>query len=133
MKILAPILAVPLLLAGGAASAQSATDAQCLILANAFAREAKEDQQQKAAQAAVYFYMGRLRDGMTSAQLKTLFDTASKPLTNANAGPKMDECLKAIQARVDLLKTLAPPAGSTPAQPAIPPRSQQPPANPQGR
>jgi hypothetical protein len=133
MKILASILAVPLLLAGSAASAQTATDAQCLILANAFAKQAKEPQQQKAAEAAVYFYMGRLRDGLTTAQLKGLLDTSSKTITNENAGPKMDECLKAIQTRVELLATLAPAPASNPAQTTIPPRPQQPPANPQGR
>lgn len=130
MKILASILA-PVLFLGSAtaASAQTATDAQCLIVSNAFASQAKDPDQQKVAQAAVYFYMGRVKDGMTSAQLKTLFDTASKTLTNANAGPKMDECLKTIQAKLDLFHSLAPPAAQQPSQP----KPQQPQQKPEGR
>jgi hypothetical protein len=105
-------LAGTLLLTGTAATAQTVNDAQCIILSNLFAKESKEPQQQKAAEAAVYFYLGRVRDGTTAAQLKTVFDQASKPLTQATIGPKMNDCVNAIQTKVQLLQSLAP------AQPA---------------
>ena len=131
MKVLTPILATALLLAGTAASAQSMTDAQCLILGNVFASQAKEPEQQKAAQASVMFYMGRIKPGTTAAQMKALLESASKPITDANAGPKMNDCLKALQTTGQLLQSIAPPppAASTPA-----PRPAQPnQPKPQGR
>lgn len=129
MKALAPILAATLLVAGTAASAQSAPDAQCLILSNVLAKQAKDAQSQQAAQVAVYFYMGRVRDGITAAQLKTLFDTAAKGITEANAGQKMGDCLKAVQAKGDLLQSISSPPPAAAAQPAQP----KPQSQPQGR
>jgi hypothetical protein len=129
MKALAPILAATLLVAGTAASAQSAPDAQCLILSTVFAKQAKDAQSQQAAQVSVYFYMGRVRDGITAAQLKALFDTAAKGITDANAGQKMSDCLKAVQAKGDLLQSLSPPPPAAAAQPAQP----KPQPQPQGR
>ena len=134
MKILAPMLAGALLLTGTAANAQSVTDAQCIILSNVFAQQGKEPQQQKAAEAAVYFYLGRVRDGTTAAQLKALLDQASKPLSDANIGPKMNDCMKALQGKVDLLQSLAPKTAQQPAttQPrAAQPQPQQ--KKPEGR
>ena len=63
MNFIRIALAGTLLLAGTAATAQTVNDAQCIILSNVFAKESKEPQQQKAAEAAVYFYLGRVRDG----------------------------------------------------------------------
>jgi hypothetical protein len=128
MKILTPILATTLLLAGGAASAQSATDAQCLILSNIFAKQAKDQQSQQAAQAAVFFYMGRVRPGISTAQLKTLMEEAGKPITDANAGPKMTECVKTLQATGQLLQSISPPAAAAPTTQPAKPQTQ-----PQGR
>ena len=116
MKAVTSILAATLLVAGTAASAQSATDAQCLILSNIFAKQAKDAQAQKAAEAAVYFYMGRVRDGITAAQIKTLFETAAKGISEANAGQKMSDCVKALQAKGDLLQSISPPP-ATPVSP----------------
>ena len=132
MKAVASILAATLLVTGSAASAQSATDAQCLILGNVFAKQAKDAQSQKAAEVAVYFYMGRVRDGVTAAQLKTLFETSAKTITEANAGQKMTDCIKAVQAKGDLLTSISP---APPAAAAAAPKPAQPkpPGQPQGR
>lgn len=133
MKLLAPMIAgAAVLLTGTAASAQSMTDAQCIIVSNAFASQSKDANQQKAAEAAVYFYLGRVRDGTTSTQLKALFDQAAKPLTDATIGPKMTDCMKGIQGKVELLQSLAPKQAATPAGTA--PRAATPqPKQPQGR
>src|SRR6185369_1581150 len=48
MKLFSIALATALLTMSGAAAAQSASDAQCLILSNAFATGTKDPQQQKA-------------------------------------------------------------------------------------
>jgi hypothetical protein len=115
MKTLNILLATALLAVSGAASAQSATDAQCIVVSNAFAAQAKEEQAKKIAEASVYFYLGRIGNSMTGPQLKALLDAQSKTLTQANAGPTMEKCAAAIQAKVNLLRSLAPPAAAKPA------------------
>ena len=121
MKTLRIALAAALIMTAGAASAQSASDAQCIIVSNAFASQTKDAEQQKAAQAAMYFYLGRIGDTMTGPQLKALLDQQLKTITNANAGDTMNKCFAAIKARVDLLESLDPNAKSAPpAQPAKP-------------
>ena len=42
--------------------AQSANDLQCLLVSNAFAKNATDANQQKAAEASLYFYLGRVSD-----------------------------------------------------------------------
>jgi len=122
MKTLKIALGCALLATGGAATAQSASDAQCIILSNAFASQSKDAEQQKAAQASMYFYLGRISNSMTAAQLKTMLDQQMKTINNASAGEAMNKCLATIKSRVDMLESLDPDAKSaaTPAQPAKP-------------
>ena len=109
-------LALTLLLTSGAAVAQTATDAQCLLLSNVFAKNAKDANAQKAAEAALYFYLGRIGEHATAAQLKTLFDAQGKGITDATAGNLMNACLQNLQSKVQLVQSLAPaPAQGSPA------------------
>ncbi len=103
----------------GAAAAQSAADARCILLSNVFAKQTKDPDAQKLAQVSLYFYLGRIGSQATAAQMKTLFDEQAKTITDANAGPLMQECIKPVQAKVQLLQSLS---GSQPK-----------PAQPQGR
>lgn len=108
MKIPTIALAATLLMTSGAAAAQSTTDAGCILLSNVFAKAAKTPEAQKAAEASLYFYLGRVSDSTTSAQLKALFDAQPKTLSDAKAGEMMNACVKAIQTKVELLQSLAP-------------------------
>lgn len=110
MRVTQLIIAATLLVSSGAVSAQSATDTQCLLLSNAFGRNAKDADSQKTAEASVYFYLGRIRDQVTPAQLKALFDQASKTVTQANAATLMDSCVKNVQSKMDLVQSIASPA-----------------------
>jgi hypothetical protein len=123
MKALSIALAAALLATSGGASAQSASDAQCIVLSNAFAGQAKDAQAKELAEASLYFYLGRVGN-VTAAQLKASLDSQAKTLTQATAGPAMNKCAAAIQAKVDLLKTIAAPAkpATAPAKPAQPGR-----------
>jgi hypothetical protein len=123
MKSIHIALGAALLATSGAAAADSATDARCILLANAFAKQSKDATQQKLAEDSVYFYLGRIGGQATAAQMKALFDQQVKTITDANAGALMGECVKAVQAKVDLMQALA-------AQEAPPAKK---PANPQGR
>ena len=117
MKALNIALATALLVTGGAAAAQTASDAQCIVLSNAYAGQAKDAEAKEIAEASLYFYLGRIGNQMTAAQLKTLLDAQTKTLTQATAGPAMSKCAAAIQSKVDMLKSLASPAPTKPAQP----------------
>lgn len=119
MKALKIALATALLATAGAAAAQTASDAQCILVSNAYASQAKEANAKKVAEASIYFYLGRIGNQMTAAQLKALLETQSKTLTQANAGPTMNKCAGAVQAKIEMLQSLAPkPAAAKPAQPS---------------
>ena len=119
MKAVAIALAAALLLSGAPAGAQTASDAGCLILSNAFAQKAAEPQIKQIAQASFYFYLGRVADRTTAPQLKALLDAESKTITDATAGPMMKSCMQTLQNRSDLLQSLSTPA---PKPSAPPPR-----------
>jgi hypothetical protein len=126
MKIPHIALVVALLATSGAAIAQDApNNARCLLLANAFANQAKDANQQKLAEASIYFYLGRIGGQPTTAQLKATLDAQAKTLNDSNAGPLMNDCVKAVQAKIELMQSLS----AQQPQQAKP----KPPANPQGR
>ncbi len=127
MKAATIALATALLMTGGTAMAQSASDLQCLIVSNAFAKGATDTNQQKAAEASLYFYLGRVSD-KTAAQLKSLLDAQSKLITDKTAGDTMKKCVQAIETKVQLLQTVA-----APAQPAQQQKPPQPQPQPEGR
>jgi hypothetical protein len=119
MKAVPIALAAALLLSGAPAQAQTASDAGCLILSNVFAQKAAEPSVKKISESAFYFYLGRVADRTTAAQLKALLDTQSKTITDATAGTMMKNCIQTLQNRADLVQSLAPPP---PQQPAPPPK-----------
>jgi len=125
MKATRLTLAAALVATSGAATAQTANDARCILLANAFAGQSKDANQKKLAEDSLYFYLGRIDGQPSAAQMKTVMDAQAKTLTDANAGQLMGECVKAVQAKVQLLQTLAAQSAS--------PAPTKPPANPQGR
>jgi hypothetical protein len=126
MKALRLACAALFLATGGAAAAQTASDAQCILLGNIFAGQAKEPNAKKMAEASVYFYLGRIGNQMTSAQLKAMLDAQSQTITQANAGPAMGKCAAAVQAKVEMLQSMKGPAKPAPAKPA-PGKPAQPP------
>jgi len=122
MKSTPLAVAAALLMASTAAAAQSANDARCILLANAFAGDAKDAKQQKIAEDTLYFYLGRIAGQPTAAQMKAALDEQGKTLTDANAGPLMNDCVKPVLAKVQVLQSLATeskpaPQAKTPAQP----------------
>jgi hypothetical protein len=125
MKTLRIAVAAALLLTSGSAFAQSASDAQCLLLSNAYATQAKDDNGKKMAEGAFYFYLGRISQTATAAQLKTLLDAQMKTLTQEAAPKLMSACANAVADKFKLVDSVA-----TPAKPAAAPQQQKP---PQGR
>jgi hypothetical protein len=116
MKSLRIALAASLLTTAAAASAQSATDARCVLLSSAYAKQTQDANAQKVAEASFYFYLGRIAPGATAAQLKAMFDAQAKTITDAGAGALMNNCAKEFQSKVELVNSLGgpPPAAAAP-------------------
>ena len=125
MKAIHLAVAAAVLVSGSAATAQSANDARCILLANVFAGDSKDAKQQKIAEDTLYFYLGRIAGEPSAAQMKAAFDQQGKTITDANAGPLMNDCVKPVLAKVQVLQSLS--TGSKAAPQA------QSPAKPQGR
>lgn len=111
-------IAAALLTTSGTAAAQSATDAGCFLVSNAFAQNSTDANSKQAAEAASYFYLGRIGSQATAAQLKALFEKQAKTITDATAPTMMNACMKELQAKAELVQSLAP---------KQPPQAQQPP------
>lgn len=115
MKALSFTLAAALLATSGAAAAQSGNDARCLLLSSAYAKETKDANAQKLAEASFYFYLGRVAPAATATQLKALLDQQGKTLTDAAAPGLMNACAKEFQNKVEMLNSLSgPPPAATP-------------------
>ena len=120
MKLVRTAVAAALLMASGSAVAQTAKDAGCLLVSNVFAKDNKNADAQRLAQASVYFYLGRIGAGTTAAQLKSMMETQAKTLTDATAGGVMNECIKDFQAKMQLVESLSPAAAPKPQKPQQP-------------
>lgn len=107
MKPLRIALAAALLATSGAAAAQSANDARCLILSNSLAQTGKTDGDKKIGESSFYFYLGRIGGSATSAQLKTLFEQQAKTITDATAATLMTACANAVGEKVKLVQSAA--------------------------
>ena len=107
MKTVRFALAAALLATGGSAVAQTATDARCILLANAFAGQSSDSKQQKVAEDTLYFYLGRMAQTPTAAQMKAALEQQGKSITDANAGKLMNDCIKPVVARIQVLESLA--------------------------
>ncbi len=128
MKMLRIAASAALLATSGAALAQSASDAQCLLLSNAYATQAKDENGKKMAEGAFYFYLGRIGANATAAQIKALLDTQMKTLTQETAPKMMTACADAVADKFKLVDSVA-----SPAKPAAAPAPQQQKKQPQGR
>jgi hypothetical protein len=99
-------LAAALVATSGAAAAQSATDARCLILSNVFAQQTKDANAQKTAQTALYFYLGRVNQ--PASTLKATLEAQAKTITDANAGQFMNDCVKEMASKMQEMQSLSP-------------------------
>lgn len=116
MKLFPMVAAATALAWGTAATAQSSSDARCIVLSSAFARGGPNEQAKQLAQAALNFYLGRVSPTASSAQLKAQFDQQMATINDANDGQLMGECIKNFQAvvsRVDNIAAQSKPATKT--------------------
>jgi len=118
MSVTRIAIAAALLTMSTAAAAQTATEARCIILANVYAKQAKDENAQRLAEASLYFYLGRMTGQPTGPQLKAALDAQAKTLTDATAGALMGECVKPVRDKLLLLQSISP---QQPAKPPVKP------------
>lgn len=120
MKLFSMAAAAAALAWGTAATAQSSSDARCIVLSSVFSRTGKDAQAKQLAEASMYFYLGRVSPSATPAQLKALLDQQAATITDANNGQLMGECVKKFTTELTLLQSIggpAKPAATKPRQP----------------
>ena len=117
MKVIDIALAAALLMTSGTAMAQSANDLQCLLVSNAFAKNANGRQPAKGGRGIALFLSWAQSATKHAAQLKTLLDAQSKLITDKTAGDTMNKCVQAIETKVQLPANCrgTDPAGAAPA------------------
>jgi hypothetical protein len=98
--------AAALLLSAAPAAAQSGGDVRCLLVANLFAKSAKDAKARNAAEAAKYYYLGRINGRMNAQQLKSQALAASKTVNAKNAGQVMNGCVQQIAAASNSLQSV---------------------------
>ena len=123
MKLLAPVLAGAAVLLTGNCRDRPVRDRRAVHHRQQCLRQPVEGRQPAEGGRGGGLFLPPRQDGVTTPQLKALFDQAAKPLSDATIGQKMNDCMKNIQGKVELLQSLAPkqaaqPATTTPRRPS---------------
>ena len=94
------------------ARAQSINDVRCVLVSNAFAKSAKDQNAKRMAEGSLYFYFGRIAGRLNDAQLRSQFLAQQKTLTARNATATMQACFanaqRSVKAAMNVAQQLAP-------------------------
>ena len=82
---------------GAPATAQATTDVKCLMASNLFSKAAKDPKARTVAEAAKYFYLGRISGRLNEQQIRAQMQAQAKTITKANAGNVMNSCIRQMQ------------------------------------
>jgi hypothetical protein len=94
-----------LLVAGGLAAAPApaaaqSADVKCLLVSNLYSKAAKEPKARQVAEAAKFFYLGRVHGRLGEPQLKAQMQALQKVITAKNSGSTMTTCARGMEAAV---------------------------------
>lgn len=92
------------LIASGPAAAQATNDVKCLMASNLFSKTAKEPKARAIAEAAKYFYLGRVSGRVSEQQLRAQMQSQSKTITRATAGNVMNACIRQMQSGAAMIE-----------------------------
>lgn len=102
-----------LILATSPAAAQELNDSRCLIASSVYAKGAKDPKARVLAEAAKYFYLGRLAATFDQARIRRDMIAERKTFGASDTGKIMSACARQMQAAAvavqNLTKGLAPP------------------------
>ena len=82
---------------GAPAAAQATADVKCLMASNLFSKAAKDPKARTVAEAAKFFYLGRVSGRLNEQQIRVQMQVQSKTITQANAGNVMNACTRQMQ------------------------------------
>jgi hypothetical protein len=85
---------------GTPALAQSVNDIRCVMVADAFAKSAKDKKLKRIAESTLYFYFGRVDARFNEAQMRAGLLSQRKAITRANAPQTMQGCVLNAQRSV---------------------------------
>ena len=80
---------------------------RCIMLSNLYANGAKDEHLREIASDSRFFYLGRIADSMTEAQIKAAAIAEGKTISNANAGAEMNRCAEPMIARAKLMSAVS--------------------------
>lgn len=108
-SLLIPVSAVPAAptVVHGSASVPAPTTAGCLLVSNLVAKNATELKDRNLAQATLQFFLGRIDDRTTPQQLRSELHQQGHLITQANATVLMNACLHQMQAKSQMLQSVA--------------------------
>jgi hypothetical protein len=98
--------AVSLSFAAAPAAAQGQADVRCLMLSNFFAKSGQGEQVKKVAEAAKYYYLGRVHGQFSDKQLAAALVAQQKALKGAHAGQAMQACARQMLSSAARVETL---------------------------
>ena len=100
--------AVLLAAVASSASAQTPSDASCLLVSNIFAKQSNDPNQKARAQNVLFYYFGRLDGRYNEPQLKDALKAAGNNLLTAqSAVTLMNTCLRNMETRGKALQAIA--------------------------
>ena len=97
-------LAAVALLTSAPAAAQATNDVKCLMASNLFSKAAKDPKARTVAEAAKFFYLGRLSGRISEQQLRAQMQAQAKTITKANAGNVMNACTRQMQSGAAMIE-----------------------------
>jgi hypothetical protein len=92
-----------LALAAPAAAQSLASDVKCLVVSNLFAKS-KDPKARQAGVETRFFYLGRLNG--SAAQIQAALEAQGRTITQANAGPTMQACARAVVQRASEVQAI---------------------------
>jgi hypothetical protein len=103
----ASAIASALLAAPAPAVAQATNDVRCLLASSVYAKAGKDPKARQLADAAKYFYLGRVHGRLNAAQLKAAMSAEGKKMTGAMAAQAMTACAREVQNAARLAQSVA--------------------------
>ncbi|MBA2467146.1 MAG: hypothetical protein H0V46_06020 [Sphingomonas sp.] len=76
------------------------------MVSNVFAKSGKNEKSKALAEAAMFFYLGRIAGRLTDAQLRAALLAQERALKGVNVAPIMAACSQNLRANVNKLQTL---------------------------
>jgi hypothetical protein len=97
-RVMIGLSATALLAMASAPAAAQSADVKCLLVSNLYSKASNEPKARQIAEAAKFFYMGRVHGRLSDLQLKAQMQALQKIITPKNSAQTMSSCARGMQA-----------------------------------